>query len=109
MAFGAYPEVILADASKRRDEARQQRPVAGKAAGEGAATSRSHEHLGHPIRRGLRQAKERQPRRLIARRTLQLAGMVCRYAVTAAGLASYPVRDPRGAFATRPGKDGMRR
>ncbi|MEI6644155.1 MAG: Arm DNA-binding domain-containing protein [Novosphingobium sp.] len=72
MAFGAYPEVSLVAARKRRDEARQQLPASKdpsreKQRAKGAATGRSHEHLCHHIRRVLCLAKERRPRRLVAR------------------------------------------
>jgi len=151
LAFGAYPEVSLADARKRRDQARQQiaankdparekkraevrqRAEASntfafisaeycakrKSDGQGgwsAATAKRSEYLLSrlygPI--GSLPIGEIEPSDILsairkiegkgtlesAKRTLQLAGMVFRYAVATARLASDPTRDLRGALAT---------
>jgi hypothetical protein len=151
MAFGAYPEVSLADARKRRDEAREQ-IAAGKDPsrekrrakvrrraeamntfaiisaeycakrkkdgqdGWAPATAKRSEYLLSRLNAALGSLPigEIEPADILAavrkietkgtlesaRRTLQLAGMVFRYAVATARLASDPTRDLRGALAT---------
>lgn len=151
MAFGAYPDVSLADARKRRDEARgqiaagkdpshekrrqkaRQRVEAGntfaaiaaeycakrKSDGQGGwspATAQRCEYLLSRLNLaiGSQPIGEITPADVLAalrkieakgilesaRRTAQLAGMVFRYAVATARLASDPTRDLRGALAT---------
>lgn len=151
MAFGAYPEVSLADARKRRDEAREQIAASKdpsrekrrakvrqraeamntfaiisaeycakrKSDGQGGwspATSKRSEYLLSRLNAALGSLPigEIEPSDILAavrkiegkgtlesaRRTLQLAGMVFRYAVATARLASDPTRDLRGALAT---------
>ncbi len=151
MALGAYPDVSLADARKRRDEAREQiaaskdpsrekqrakmrrRQEVGntfaaiaaeycakrKSDGQGAwsaATAQRCEYLLSRLNLSLGSLPigDIEPGDILAavrkleakgilesaRRTLQLAGMVFRYAVATARLASDPTRDLRGALAT---------
>ena len=151
MAFGAYPEVSLADARKRRDDARtqiaaskdpsrekrrakiQQQAAAmntfaiisaeycakRRTDGEGGwspATAKRSEYLLSRLNAALGSLPigEIEPADILAavrrieskgtvesaRRTLQLAGMVFRYAVATARLTSDPTRDLRGALAT---------
>ncbi|MEO0061695.1 MAG: hypothetical protein RLZZ08_255 [Pseudomonadota bacterium] len=151
LAFGAYPEVTLADARKRRDEAREQiaaskdpsrekrRAKVGQQAeamntfaiisaeycakrksdGQGGwagNTAKRSEYLLSRLNAALGSLPigQIEPSDILAavrkieakgtlesaRRTLQLAGMVFRYAVATARLASDPTRDLRGALAT---------
>lgn len=151
LACGAYPEVTLADARKRRDEAREQiaaskdpsrekrrakvrqRTEASntfaaitaeycakrKSDGQGGwstATATRSEYLLSRLNASLGSLPigEIEPSDILAavrkieakgklesaRRTLQLAGMVFRYAVATARLASDPTRDLRGALAS---------
>ncbi|WP_066548581.1 MULTISPECIES: tyrosine-type recombinase/integrase [unclassified Sphingomonas] len=151
LAFGAYPEVSLADARKRRDAAREQLAASKdparekqrakvrerseamntfasvsaeycakrKADGQGGwspATVKRSEYLLSCLNGALGSLPigEIEPGDVLAavrkieskgtlesaRRTLQLAGMVFRYAVATARLASDPTRDLRGALAT---------
>ena len=151
IAFGAYPEVSLADARKRRDEARVQIAASkdpsrekqrAKARGRvesmntfaiisaeycakrksdgqdgwATATAKRSEYLLSRLNPALGSLPigEIEPSDILAavrkieakgtlesaRRTLQLAGMVFRYAVATARLASDPTRDLRGALAT---------
>ena len=151
LAFGAYPEVSLADARKRRDEAREQiaaskdpsrekqrakvrhraeamntfaivsaeycakRKTDGQD-GWAPATAKRSEYLLSRLNAALGSLPigEIEPSDILAavrkiegkgtlesaRRTLQLSGMVFRYAVATARLASDPTRDLRGALAT---------
>lgn len=151
VAFGAYPEVSLADARKRRDEARaliaakkdpsrekrrakirQQAEASNtfaaisaeycakrKSDGQGGwagNTAKRSEYLLSRLNAALGSLPigEIEPSDILAavrkieakgtlesaRRTLQLSGMVFRYAVATARLASDPTRDLRGALAT---------
>ena len=151
MAFGAYPEVSLADARKRRDAARellaankdpsrekQRAKVRAKAEakytfatisaeycakrkrdgqdGWAPATAKRSEYLLSRLNAAIGSfpIAEIEPSDILAavrkieakgtlesaRRTLQLAGMVFRYSVATARLASDPTRDLRGALAT---------
>lgn len=151
MAFGAYPEVSLADARKRRDEAREQIAASKDPSREkrrakvrqraeamntfaiisaeycakrkkdghdgwAAATAKRSEYLLSRLNSALGSLPigSIEPSDILAavrkiegkgtlesaRRTLQLAGMVFRYAVATARLASDPTRDLRGALAT---------
>jgi integrase len=150
-AFGAYPEVSLADARKRRDEAREQIAASKDPSREkrrakvrqraeamntfaiisaeycakrkkdgqdgwAPATAKRSEYLLSRLNAALGSLPigEIEPADILAavrkiegkgtlesaRRTLQLAGMVFRYAVATARLASDPTRDLRGALAT---------
>lgn len=151
MAFGGYPEVSLAEARRRRDEAREQiaaskDPSREKrraklrqqaegmntfavisaeycakrkkdgAGGWSPATAKRSEYLLSRLNPDLGSLPigEIEPSDILAavrkieakgtlesaRRTLQLAGLVFRYAVATARLASDPTRDVRGALAT---------
>lgn len=151
MAFGAYPEVSLADVRKRRDEAREQIAASKDPSREkrrakvsqrveamntfaiisaefcakrkkdgqdgwAATTAKRSEYLLSRLNAALGSLPigEIEPSDILAavrkieakgtlesaRRTLQLAGMVFRYAVATARLASDPTRDLRGALAT---------
>jgi integrase len=151
LAIGAYPEVSLADARKRRDMARAQIAASKdpsrekrrakvhqraeamntfaiisaeycakrKSDGQGGwspATAKRSEYLLSRLNSALGSLPigEIEPSDILeavrkieakgtlesARRTLQLAGMVFRYAVATARLASDPTRDLRGALAT---------
>lgn len=79
LGIGTYPEVSLGEARKRRDDAREMM-AAGK--------DPSREKQRSKVRAKLESA----------RRTLQLASAVLRYAVATARLASDPTRDLRGAL-----------
>lgn len=151
LAIGAYPEIGLSEARRRRDEARElialgkdpsrekQREKARariqaadtfkaisaeycakrKRDGEkgwSPATAKRSEYLLHLLNPaiGMMPIAEIQPIDILAavrkieakgtlesaRRALQLAGMVFRYAIATARLASDPTRDLRGALAT---------
>ena len=151
MAFGAYPEVSLADARKRRDEAREQIAASKDPSREkqrakvrhraeamntfaiisaeycakrkkdgqdgwAPATAKRSEYLLSRLNTALGSFPigEIEPSDILAavrkieakgtlesaRRTLQLSGMVFRYAVATARLGSDPTRDLRGALAT---------
>lgn len=151
LAFGAYPEVTLADARRRRDEAREQIAASKDPSrekqrakirqraeamntfaiisaeycakrrrdGEGgwaASTAGRCEYLLSRLNAALGSLPigEIEPSDILAavrkiegkgtlesaRRTLQLAGMVFRYAVATARLDSDPTRDLRGAIST---------
>lgn len=150
-AFGAYPEVSLAEARKRRDEAREQIAASKDPSREkrrakirqraeamntfaiisaeycakrkkdgqdgwAPATAKRSEYLLSRLNAALGSLPigEIEPADILAavrkieakgtlesaKRTLQLAGMVFRYAVATARLASDPTRDLRGALAT---------
>ena len=151
LGFGTYPEVSLADARKRRDEAREQiaankdpsrekqrakvrqraeamntfaiisAEYCAKRKSDGQngwspATAKRSEYLLSRLNAALGSLAigAIEPSDILAavrkieakgtlesaRRTLQLSGMVFRYAVATARLASDPTRDLRGALAT---------
>lgn len=151
LAFGAYPEVSLAEARKRRDEAREQIAASkdpsrekkrakvqqqaqamntfaiisaeycAKRKGDGHGgwsdtTAKRSEYLLSCLNAGLGNLAigDIEPSDILAavrkiegrgklesaRRCLQLAGAVFRYAVATARLATDPTRDLRGALAT---------